>query len=254
MKKIFIKSSMPHSLCCGVSVFCHSGLTRIFLKDSRQVGMILRDTLPALRRGVFIIALILNLFLVSSCHPARIDGPYQGRIIDADTRQPIEGVVVLGVWYKEYPFGATGGSEFYDAEETLTDKNGDFEIKGQGLLVLSFIDEMNVLIFKAGYEYIGFGPWVSLKGQGFKEYKTSYDPVTKTKVTAPVFDPKERVHWEGDKAIIPLKKLTIDEMRKSGLPSRPPIPVEKMKLLTSEINKARVMLRLEPFDLGENNK
>lgn len=194
---------------------------------------------------------LASFLFVSGCYgppvrwrPVRIDGPYKGRVIDADTRRPIEGVVVLGVWYKEYPIGATGGSEFYDAEETLTDKNGDFEIKGQGLLVLSFIDEMDVLIFKSGYEYIGFGPWVSLKGLGFKGYQESYDPVTKMEGTKPIFDSKKKLHWEGDRAIIPLRKLTMEERWKQGTPSYPgQVPDKKVKLMLKETNREEKALK-----------
>jgi hypothetical protein len=198
---------------------------------------------------------LVSLAFVSSCYcqPVHIDGPYKGRVIDADTRQPIEGVVVLGVWYKEYPSAAGAVSSYYDAEETVTDKNGDFEIKGKGLLILSFVGEMDILIFKAGYAYIGLGPWDSLKNEGWKGYEDSYDPVKNITIHKAIYDQKTMVKWEGDKAIIPLRKLTTEERRKSGPPSRPSIPLRKMKLLTSEINKERLKLKLEPFDLEGDN-
>ena len=53
---------------------------------------------------------------------------YQGRVVDAETKKPIEGVAVLIV-YRTQQFGLAGSvSQFADAQETLTDKNGEFRI------------------------------------------------------------------------------------------------------------------------------
>jgi hypothetical protein len=170
-----------------------------------------------------LLIIILCLTSLSSCYAARVDGPYEGKIIDADTGKPIEGVVVLGVWYKEYPGAGGAVSRYHDAMETLTDKNGDFKIKGLGLLVMSNIIPMDVLIFKAGYKYES-GSWSALKKYA-KEIK-----------------------WEGEKAIIPLKKLTMEERKQKRPPSRPSlVPDEKMRKLTKEISKERMSLGLEPF-------
>jgi hypothetical protein len=167
---------------------------------------------------IWIIVLCFHLILLSSCYAARIDGPYRGRVIDADTREPIEGVVVLGTWDRETPTVAGAVHRYYDATETVTDKNGEFEIKGLGVLLMSNIIPMEVLIFKAGYEYWGLGPWSGLK-KGYLSSKT--------------------VKWEGDKAIIPLKKLTMEERKKSGGPPDPPseAPLEKVILMLREIDK-----------------
>ena len=142
---------------------------------------------------------IMVIMLFAGCASAiRYDGPYQGRVIDADTGEPIEGVVVLGVWSSETPTVAGAVHHYYDAKETVTDKNGDFTLAGQGLLILSNVTPMNVLIFKAGYEYWGLGPWSGLK----KGYLSS-----------------KKIKWEGEKAIIPLMKLTLEERKKQGTPN-----------------------------------
>lgn len=163
-----------------------------------------------------LIALIYFLLFLPACaYPIRYDGPYEGRVVDAETGKPIEGVVVLGVWYKEAPTVAGAVSSYYDARETVTDKNGNFNIPGKGLKILSNVGVMNVLIFKAGYEYIGLGTW-----EAFKE-----DEILRNKI-----------NWEGKKVIIPLKKLTMAE-RKS--PPDPPseTPLEKVIMMLKEIDK-----------------
>jgi hypothetical protein len=144
--------------------------------------------------------------------------------VDADTGKPIDGVVVLGVWNKEYPTAAGGVTKFYDAMEIVTDKNGEFEISGQGLRILSFLEPVKILIFKAGYEYVS-GSWDSLK----ESYLY-----------------KEKIKWEGNKAIISLKKLTAEERLRRG---DPPFiaPAEKMKLMLQEFSKNRVERGLEPY-------
>jgi hypothetical protein len=165
-----------------------------------------------------VILLWFLLCFATACYPIRYDGPYKGRVIDAETGNPIEGVVVLGVWYKEIATAAGGVGSYYDAKETVTDRNGEFEIKGMGLRVLTNIGPMHVLIFKAGHEYFGMYPWDTLK-------------VEPRKIT-----------WEGSKAIIPLKKFTSEERKTSEtFPPSPPIqaPEDKTRLIMTEIYKER---------------
>jgi hypothetical protein len=175
------------------------------------------------------LGIIIFLFLMctaNACYPIRHDGPYKGRVIDAETGKPLEGVVVLGVWYKEIVTPAGGVGSYYDAKETVTDKNGEFEIKGMGMRILTNIGPIHVLIFKAGYAHIGLGLWESLKLDG---------GLLKKKVT-----------WEGERAIIPLRKLTMEE-RKKRIIARPSVPDNKMTMLTEEVNKERIEEGLSPL-------
>jgi hypothetical protein len=77
----------------------------------------------------------------------RYDGPYEGRVVDAETGSPIEGVVVLGVWYKEEPTVAGAVSSFYDSREILTDKDGNFNIHGKGLKIMSKVVRRSALLY-----------------------------------------------------------------------------------------------------------
>ena len=57
--------------------------------------------LDAIYRNMRIAVLVTFIFSCAGCVSfARIDGPYEGRVVDADTKAPIEGVVVHGNWYK----------------------------------------------------------------------------------------------------------------------------------------------------------
>ena len=178
-----------------------------------------------------LLACIFYLISLSSCYAARVDGPYEGRVVDADTGQPIEKVVVLGVWYTEQTTPAGATSHYYDATETVTDKNGEFKISGKGLRVISSLEPITILIFKARYEHLGNMLWDSLKEDILL---------------------KEKIKWEGNKAIIPLKKLTMVERKKELGPPSPPheAPKEKIKLMLKEINEDRREQGLGPIEVG----
>ena len=55
--------------------------------------------------------------------PLIAGGPYRGRVIDAETKQPLEGAVVLAVWENKTPGVAGYGYSYLDSEEVLTDEN-----------------------------------------------------------------------------------------------------------------------------------
>jgi hypothetical protein len=128
-------------------------------------------------------------------------------------------------WYKEEPTVAGAVSSFYDAREILTDKNGNFNIHGKGFKIMSKVAPMNVLIFKEGYEYVGLYPWESFK----------VDEILNKKVT-----------WEGKKAVIPLRKMTLED-REKRLFVKQNIPDDKQNLLIKELNKERISIRLTPY-------
>jgi hypothetical protein len=191
--------------------------------------------------GLYI--LIFAVVFSSGCaYAVRHEGDYTGRIIDEETGAPLEGVVVLGAWYKEMPTVAGAVSEFYDARETLTDSNGEFTLQGLGLGVMSNVTPAFLTIFKAGYSYEG-GYWES-----FTLNKTL----------------RERIKWEGKKAIIPLKKLTMAERNRQGIPdihieprviekTEKGLPVTSLfiprniKLMVNEINKELVEQGRKPL-------
>ncbi len=203
------------------------------------------------RSGCVIAFNIIFLIFLTGCiygQGIRYDETYKGKIIDADTGEPIAEVVVLGVWNREYPTAAGAIHKFHGARETITDENGEFKILGMGLLIqspilpgFSNIEPMDVLIFKAGYEHIGYISWES-----FKE-----DILL-----------RKRIKWEGDKAIIPLRKLTMEERRRQGTPdfyigerydekentTHSCLP-KNIKLLPKEVNKELLEQGLKPYDL-----
>lgn len=146
----------------------------------------------------------------------RIDGPYEGKVIDAETKQPVEGVVVHGSWYKVQLGGA---HEYYDSYEVLTDKRVKFKIPGKGLLVLSEIEGMNLVIFKAGYKQWTLNLW-----SGLKEGKWQ----------------NEEVVWNGNKGTFKLQRMTLEERKKRVIEFPGMEPANKDRLLRLESNKENI--------------
>jgi hypothetical protein len=180
-----------------------------------------------MRRKIIFLFILFALSLQTGCmYAIRYDGAYKGKVVDETTREPIEGVVVLGVWYKTAPTVAGAVSTYYDARETVTDKNGAFEIPGKGLRIMTDLAPMEILVFKAGYDYIDLGPWEGLK-----------ESVTLSK----------KVKWEGEKPIIPLKKLTMEERKNRHTGKAILVPDAKQKLLIKESNKEYSDIGLPPY-------
>jgi len=73
--------------------------------------------------------LLLIIFPVSAgCAITHEYGPYYGKVIDEDTKEPIEGAAVLVVFYTE-EYGPAGAiTRYADAVETVTEKSGEFKI------------------------------------------------------------------------------------------------------------------------------
>jgi hypothetical protein len=97
----------------------------------------------------------LLLLLCISCGSALEAGPWKGKIMDVETKEPLEGTVVLAVWERVYrtPYGAN--SYFYEAKEVVTNKAGEFEILSYTpinfLPIISYMRGPSFTIFKPSY-------------------------------------------------------------------------------------------------------
>jgi hypothetical protein len=200
------------------------GITRKKYEVRKQY----RGDLMRSKRILLIVLIVLSL-QTGCLYAVRYDGPYKGRVVDKDTREPIEGAVVLGTW-AVYHFGLAGGySTFYDAKEAVTDKKGAFMMPGQGLRILSSLGPMGYLIYKAGHDY----------------YETDWDYLMKQR------NVDDEIKWEGELPVFPLKKLTEEERKKDLNGSLIPGALHRKTLMTREINKERLYRGYTPFG-GDN--
>jgi uncharacterized protein (DUF2141 family) len=70
-------------------------------------------------RTVVWITLFLLMVIQSAC---AADRTFRGKLIDAETLEPIEGAVVVAVWMKTKAFLVGSTTDFKDAKEALTDR------------------------------------------------------------------------------------------------------------------------------------
>lgn len=93
-------------------------------------------------------------------------GPYQGKVIDAETKQPLVGAAVVARWdqVKLHLFGTN--TVFWEAREVLTDKNGEFVLNAEDIELNAPAQTLRptFIIFYPGY---GSYPRFHTTPQGF---------------------------------------------------------------------------------------
>jgi hypothetical protein len=99
--------------------------------------------------------LILIFGLTIPVSDAGAAGPWHGRVIDAETGQPLEGAVVLAFWTRsEASLGGWVATEYYASEEVVTGADGRFLIHFRWSYTVPLLVKVQGpewRIFKAGY-------------------------------------------------------------------------------------------------------
>ena len=90
---------------------------------------------------------------VFSPFPCLYLSSFNGKVIDADTKEPIAKAAVLAVYYKSVATVAGSNSFVVDAQETLTDDKGEFNISGKmrWLVLCRGYSRGKIIIFKPSY-------------------------------------------------------------------------------------------------------
>jgi hypothetical protein len=162
---------------------------------------------------------------------------YRGKVVDADTGEPLEGAVFVVVWYKKPLITMDGPTDFHDAKEVLTDAKGEFSLDGSPAIdwnpFTSVSKSPAIAIFKPGYGPFPFGYVADV----------------------PIQETKKALIKEG--AVIKLPKLkTEQEMRKYTTPSdmllSTSIPYDQIPNLIRLINIQRKNLGLQPIGSPSN--
>lgn len=208
----------------------------------------------ALSRTKFELILLLTLvcWIASSLSlvEAGYRGPFEGRVVDKDTLQPIQGAVVFVEWKKEKLTPVHPVQEYYDAAEVLTDEKGEFYIPKKWSLnpwtnLMAYAD---VIIFKAEYGSVTIAHWPGL--EELAERMKERGPELRKKMGPNYyFDIQfEERSFRRDLPVFLLKKLTTEKERMRNIPSRGSgtVPRNKKQLLLKEVNKERKL-----FGYGE---
>ena len=122
-----------------------------------------------IRNKIAILSALVFLFLLApifgpKAFAQNYRGPFEGRVVDAATMEPIEGAVVFVEWTKKSINLAHPVSRFYDATEVLTNSNGEFDIpkKWSWNPLTNLGMDSKLIIFKAGYGHVET-PWQPIK-------------------------------------------------------------------------------------------
>lgn len=97
-----------------------------------------------------LLGFVAFLILIISYACTHSDGPYRGKVVELETGNPAEGAVVAAEWTIE-PF--VHSERICDAKETITDKNGGFELPEGSCISHPFaaMYKPYVVVFKPGY-------------------------------------------------------------------------------------------------------
>jgi hypothetical protein len=172
---------------------------------------------------IAVLTTLISYFIYGKA-PLWYEDDYVGRVVEAETGRPLEGVVVLGVWHWEYPQPGGASEVYWDARETVTDAEGRFVMRGRGITLFPMAP-VRLHIFKAGHEYDTF--------QGYDSfYKEKWAMLKRDEYY------RKRVSWEGDMPVLKLRKLSMEERRMRGTASVPAgLPDKKIPLYLSETRK-----------------
>ncbi len=107
-----------------------------------------------MRRLIIPAVFVLAATLTTGCAITHVYGPYMGKVVDRETKEPLPGTVVF---VRFYTVGIELMQHYVDAVETVSDSNGEFHIPRQRLFTtpapFEHWDERgSFIIFKPGYE------------------------------------------------------------------------------------------------------
>jgi hypothetical protein len=184
-------------------------------------------------RFIWLLIAITSVYFVTGCGgiffplPYRSLAPFKGKVVDADTKEPIEGAVVLAAYYFTSYGIAGSNSSVEDGQETLTDKNGEFKLPRtrRWFVLHRGYPEGTLEIFKPGY-----GLLADKRSKAIGDNKSWPTP--------------------GKFIVYELPRLkTIEERRKVRVYSYDEIQYEYRKFYFSAHNKERIFLGYEPLPI-----
>lgn len=165
--------------------------------------------------------------LALGARPAGAAGPWRGQVVDAETGQPLEGVIVVAVWDKLSPGVMHPRRDFHDALEVVTDSEGRFVIPVRSLTTLNpFVnfEPRSFVFFKSAYTWSGI--------QNVPRY-TNRDEVWKL--------------MEQQSVIFELRPLRTKQERLNHLTRPSDVPVSLIPRYLDAFSAERVQLGLTPW-------
>jgi len=199
-----------------------------------------------------IITVLVASYTLTACSPFFHEPTFNGTILDVETKQPIEGAVVMAVYYKRsMGMGAGQYSSIINIRETLTNKDGTFLIPSYTtLLFLPFTwqDRPMFLLYKPGYASLEWPLKSNFTGEETtnREMSPWLDPLLRNKYKVILRVP----------GIVEIPKLKTKDERRSSMPSHPDElgHFKEQMILIQLINEERKYLgeeELDPYKLRD---
>jgi hypothetical protein len=159
---------------------------------------------------------------------------FEGKVIDVDTKEPIEGAVVLAIYHKTVHTIAGSNTYVIDGQETLTDANGEFRISSKTVHSekISGKPRGSLIIFIPGYGV-------------FPRHRHS-DALGENKSWPPT---NKYVVYE-----IPKLKTIEERKRNARMRSYDEISYQKRRLYINIINEERKSLRLPLMHIPDEER
>lgn len=159
---------------------------------------------------------------------------YQGKVIDAETKEPLVGAVVLAIWYQEAPGLGHPAEGYHDALEVLTNAHGEFTVPAKThLTMIGKIREPELVIYYPGY---GFYPRYQVQPRDDKAIAAAYEQRFFN-----VALPRLKTRQERLNILV-------------GLPHDPQIPDRKMPHSIRFMNEERRQLGLQPTHIPREER
>ena len=124
-----------------------------------------------MKRIIFIAVCVLlgGVILINSVGCSVYDPYRHGKVVDANTKEPLEGVVVMGVWDIDIIlwYLTMAPLEYYDAKETVTDEDGDFTLGLGPWFYPGFLQTPRIKVYKRGYKPLTLRSVERKNGRGY---------------------------------------------------------------------------------------
>lgn len=167
------------------------------------------------------------ILLISSVQISQAAGLYskpefRGRVIDAETKEPLEGAVVVFLYDRWPIIGGPGGpnSYIFHAKETLTDSKGEFNIPSFSSFILSSLDAgIRFIFYKPGY-MASYGR-DNISPTLIESYFSAGKIGEEKEIEGGTFEQGSYVKWKGPLGIVELKRATTREEKLRTMPSPP---------------------------------
>ncbi len=101
------------------------------------------------------LGLVVLLAALAGCagHLLYPSGPFRGRVVDAETEQPLAGAAVVIVWWWDSPGLGHAVEGMHDAVEVVTDAGGEFTVPQKTHVILfGEVTRLYVVIYYPGYK------------------------------------------------------------------------------------------------------